>query len=64
MSAVRPGELWHDPDFKRLWLGETVSQVGGQITYLALPLAAALLLDATPTEMGILGALCSCRISC
>jgi MFS family permease len=57
MAGLRPGELWHDADFRRLWLGETVSQVGGQITYLALPLAAALLLDASPTEMGVLSAL-------
>ena len=57
MAGLRPGELWHDADFRRLWLGETVSQVGGQITYLALPLAAALLLNATPVEMGVLSAL-------
>ncbi|MBM4407635.1 MAG: MFS transporter [Chloroflexi bacterium] len=57
LGAVRPGELWADRDFRRLWFGESVSQLGGQITYLALPLAAALLLNASPTEMGVLGAL-------
>ena len=57
IGALRPGELWADRDFRRLWFGETVNQLGGQITYLALPLAAALLLNASPTEMGVLGAL-------
>lgn len=56
LGALRPGELWADPGFRRLWFGETVNQLGGQITYLALPLAAALLLNASPTEMGVLGA--------
>ena len=50
------GSLWHHGDFRKVWLGETVSQLGGQVTYLAFPLAGALLLHATPTEMGLLGA--------
>lgn len=50
------GSLWHHADFRKVWLGETVSQLGGQVTYLAFPLAGALLLHATPTEMGILSA--------
>jgi MFS family permease len=45
----------HD-DFRRLWLAQTVSQIGGQITYLALPLTAALTLAASPVEMGVLTA--------
>jgi MFS family permease len=45
----------HD-DFRRLWLAQTVSQIGGQITYLALPLTAALTLAASPMEMGVLTA--------
>lgn len=45
----------HD-DFRRLWLAQTISQIGGQITYLALPLTAAVSLNATPTEMGLLTA--------
>jgi MFS family permease len=48
--------LWKDPDFLRLWAGETVSLFGSHITYLALPLMAALVLDATPAQMGYLGA--------
>lgn len=51
------GQLWHQPDFRRVWLGETVNQFGGQISGLAIPLAAALLLRASPAEMGLLAAL-------
>ncbi len=50
------GTLWHHADFRRIWIGETVSQLGGQVTALAFPLAGALLLHASPTEMGLLGA--------
>ena len=46
--------LWRHPDFMRLWLGGTVSGFGTQITFLALPLTAVLVLDATPLQMGIL----------
>jgi MFS family permease len=49
--------LRDDGDFRRLWLAQTISQIGGQITYLALPLTAAISLAATPAEMGILTAM-------
>jgi len=49
--------LWRHPDFLKLWIGDTVSQFGSQITALAVPLAAAIVLQATPAEMGILAAL-------
>nr|WP_208383546.1 MFS transporter [Modestobacter marinus] len=44
-------------DFRQLWAAETVSQVGTQVTLLALPVLAVSLLDATPLEMGVLTAL-------
>src|ERR1700730_10931613 len=47
------GSLWKNPDFMRLWLSDTISVFGSQITILALPLTAALLLHATPSEMGV-----------
>ncbi len=50
------GGLWRHSDFVKLWLGHTVSVFGSQITLLALPLTAALLLGATPLQMGLLGA--------
>lgn len=43
-------------DFVRLWAGQTISQFGSQITFLALPLIAATILGAGPLEMGVLGA--------
>ncbi|MGH2587340.1 MAG: MFS transporter [Dehalococcoidia bacterium] len=48
--------LWRNPDFLRLWAGQTVSLFGSQVTILALPLTATLVLDATPVQMGLLGA--------
>jgi MFS family permease len=44
-------------DFRHLWAAETVSQVGTQVTLLALPVVAVTVLDATPLEMGVLTAL-------
>jgi len=49
--------LWRLPDFRRLWLSLTITSFGAQITNLALPLTAALMLHATPLQMGILVAL-------
>ncbi len=53
---TRSTGLWRHANFLRLWTGQTISQFGSQITLLALPLAAALTLHATPAEMGILSA--------
>ena len=55
-AATGSRSLRRDPEFFKLWSGEAVSQVGGQVTLLALPLTAALLLEATPSQMGLLGA--------
>jgi MFS family permease len=43
-------------EFRRFWLGETVSLFGDQITLIALPLVAVLSLHASAAEMGYLGA--------
>jgi MFS family permease len=43
-------------NFRKLWLGQTISLFGDQITYIALPLTAVLVLDANAAEMGYLGA--------
>ena len=43
-------------DFRKLWIANTVSRVGSQITFVALPLTAVILLKATPLQMGILTA--------
>jgi MFS family permease len=49
--------LWRNPDFVKLWGSLTITHFGGQVTFLALPLTAALLLNATPFEVGVLTAL-------
>jgi len=48
--------LWRHPDFLKLWSGQTISLFGSQITFLALPITAALVLQATPAQMGFLAA--------
>jgi MFS family permease len=53
----RFGGLWRHPDFLKLWVGETISLLGSQVTVLAMPLAAAMTLNATPLQMGTLGTL-------
>lgn len=43
-------------DFRRLWLGYSVSSLGSEITVLALPVTAAVLLGASALQMGVLTA--------
>ena len=49
--------LWRSADFRRLWTSLTITSFGAQVTNLALPLTAALMLQATPLQMGVLVAL-------
>jgi MFS family permease len=51
------GRLWRQGDFMRLWLGQTVSEAGTQVSQLAVPTVAILLLKATPFQVGLLTAL-------
>jgi MFS family permease len=46
-----------NPDFRRFWFSSILTNFGAQITLLALPICAALLLHATPAQMGTLAAL-------
>lgn len=55
--ALAPDDLLRDAVFRRLWSSILISSLGGQITMLALPLTAAVLLQATPTQMGVLVAM-------
>ncbi len=48
--------LWHHRDFLKLWSGETISLFGSQVSFLAIPLTAVIVLQATPAQMGIMGA--------
>ncbi|MCL4689070.1 MAG: MFS transporter [Burkholderiales bacterium] len=49
--------LWRNPDFVKLWGSLTITHFGGQVTFLALPLTAAIMLNASPFEVGVLTAL-------
>ncbi len=49
--------LLNQVDFRRLWVGETISQFGSQVSLLAIPYMATVLLHATAFEVALLGAL-------
>jgi MFS family permease len=53
-TSAPSGSLWRHPDFLKLWSAETVSQFGTQVSLLAIPLVAIVLLEATPFEVGLL----------
>jgi MFS family permease len=53
---MRRSSLWRHADFLRFWSAASVSLVGDAVTRLALPLVAITMLDASPLEVGILGA--------
>jgi MFS family permease len=55
-GIARPGGLWQHAEFVKLWTGQTISRFGSEISQLAIPLAAALVLDASPAQMGLLSA--------
>jgi MFS family permease len=55
--ALPAGDLLHNPTYRRLWTSILISSLGGQVTMLALPLTAAVLLHASPTQMGWLTAM-------
>jgi MFS family permease len=54
--ALGPTDLLRDRTYRRLWTSILISSFGGQVTLLALPLSAAVLLHASPTQMGFLAA--------
>ena len=53
-SFIPPHDLLRDFVYRRLWISILISSFGAQITLLALPLTAAVMLDASPTQMGLL----------
>jgi MFS family permease len=54
--ALAPDDLLRDRVYRRLWLSILTAAFANQVMLLALPLTAAVLLHATPTEMGLLTA--------
>jgi MFS family permease len=55
MAAEPRRSLWRHGDFMKLWTAETISQLGSQVTLLALPLVAITVLDASAFQVGLLG---------
>lgn len=56
MRLLAIDEPLRDADLRRFWIGETAAMFGGQISLLALPLTALLVLDASAVELGTLRA--------
>lgn len=56
ITAARKGSLWREFNFLTFWTGQAFSQFGAQITELAIPVLAVLLLDASEFEVGVLTA--------
>jgi MFS family permease len=55
MRSVWPDRgLWRHSDFLKLWSGQTISQFGTQVSQLALPLVAVIVLDASTFEVAVL----------
>ena len=54
LIRLPPEDLLRNAIYRRLWSSILISSLGGQITMLALPLTAAVLLHASPTQMGLL----------
>jgi MFS family permease len=48
--------LWRDSDFRKLWIGQSISEIGSRITRDGLPLAAVITLRASPFQMALLTA--------
>lgn len=55
--TAKPGSLFRQRSFALLWSSQSISFFGTQITYVALPITAVVVLDATPMEAGLLNAL-------
>jgi MFS family permease len=53
-TAPRPS-LLRNGDFRKLWTAETISVFGSQISQLAIPLVAVLILEVSPFEVALLG---------
>src|SRR4030081_2052628 len=56
VRGISFGGLWRHSEFVKLWAGHTISRFGSEISQLAIPLTAALVLNASPAQMGLLGA--------
>jgi MFS family permease len=51
------GGLWDHSDFLKLWTGQTISEIGSEVSQLAIPWLAAVGLHASPLQFSLLGVL-------
>jgi len=56
MLTLPSDDLWRDRNYRRLWLAVMIGSFGGQLTAMSLSLMSAIMLGATPTQLGFLGA--------
>jgi predicted MFS family arabinose efflux permease len=49
--------LWRRPEFVKLWVGQTISEIGSRVSREGIPLTAVLVLHASPAAMGWLTAI-------
>ncbi|WP_433513054.1 MFS transporter [Nonomuraea sp. CA-143628] len=54
--APTPPSVWREGDFRRLWIGQTTSQLGTQAAQVILPLIAVVALSADTEQVGVLRA--------
>ncbi len=55
LPATRPASLRRDPAFARIWSASTLSELGSQVSLIALPFVAITTLDATTLQVAALG---------
>src|SRR5919108_4800870 len=56
-TVARPRSVLRDRNFRRLWIGETISILGTTISGFAIAIVAVVMLQATPAEMGLMRSL-------
>ena len=57
LKPVRFSGLWLHGEFRKLWIRQASSLLGTQFVILALPLTAAIVLDASPIQVGVVTAM-------
>ena len=58
LRGLRPkGALWHHADFLKLWTGQSISELGSQVSQLAIPWVAAVVLHVSPIVFSLVGML-------
>ena len=56
VPAALRGSLWHHSNYMKLWLAATVSLMGSQVSQLAIPFIATVVLNSSPLEVALLAA--------